>query len=196
MLQRAYMSASKKITIHLGKKNVQFEVVPHKKVYTAYDLAQTLGTKLEEIAKTLLVYVELPTLKKKDQRHYVVIVPASYRVDLEKVKKALKATRVSIASEKMMDKLGIKPGALSPFGSLRGLGVVADKALLKTKQLIVGAESFTDSLRMKTKDLFAIEMPVLGAIGKKNSLKLQKKSVKKPQPKRPKKKAIAKKRKK
>jgi len=75
-----------------------------------------------------------------------------------------------------MAKLGIEPGALSPFGSLRGLGVVLDKALLKTKQAIVGAESFTDSLRLKVKDLVKMEAPVIGTIGKKSGLKLQKKA--------------------
>ena len=83
------MSANKKILVHLGKKNVKFDVVKHKKVYTAYDLAQTLGTELDKIAKTILVRVELPGLKKKEARHYVVVVPASYYVDLAKLKKQL-----------------------------------------------------------------------------------------------------------
>jgi prolyl-tRNA editing enzyme YbaK/EbsC (Cys-tRNA(Pro) deacylase) len=172
------MSASKKITAHLGKRKIKFEVVPHRKVYTAYDLAQTLGAKLDDIAKTLLVQVELPVLKKKEKRNYIVVLPASYYMDFKKLKKALKASKVSIAPEKAMAKLGIKPGALSPFGSLRKLGVVVDKALLKTKDLLVGAESFTESLRMKAKDLVAVEAPVVAQIGKKAGLKLQKKKKK------------------
>jgi prolyl-tRNA editing enzyme YbaK/EbsC (Cys-tRNA(Pro) deacylase) len=184
------MPVAKKILLHLGKKNVKFDVVEHKKVFTAYDLAQTLGEKLENIAKTLLVEVDLPSLKKKGKNYFVVVVPASYRVELNNVKKALKASKVSMAPEKVMAKLGIQPGALSPFGSLRGLGVVLDKALLKTKQAIVGAESFTDSLRLKVKDLVKLEAPVIGTIGKRNTLKLQKKSS--PKKKAPKKKAAKK----
>ncbi len=167
------MSASKKITVHLGKKNVQFEVVKHKKVYTAYDLAQTLGTKLDSIAKTLLVKAEVPTLKKKEDRYYVVVLPASYYLEFKKLQKLLKAKKLQMAPEKVMKKLGIQPGALSPFGSLRGLGVVVDKALLKTKHTIIGAESFTESLRMKMKDFVKMEMPILGSFGKKNKMKLQ-----------------------
>lgn len=170
------MSANKKIIAHLKKKNVKFDVVKHKKVYTAYDLAQTLGTKLENIGKTLLVRVELPVMKKKETRHYVIVVPASYYIDLGKVKKTLKATKAELAPEKVMKKLGIEPGAISPFGSLRGLGVVVDKALLKTKEAFVGAESFTESVRMKMKDLVAVEAPVIGNVGKKNKMKLQAKA--------------------
>ncbi len=169
------MPLNKKITLHLGKKNIKFDVVEHKKVFTAYDLAQTLGEKLDSIAKTLLVEADLPSVEKKGKNYFVVVVPASYRVELQKVKKALKAKRVALAPEKVMAKLGIEPGALSPFGSLRGLGVVLDKTLLKTKEAIVGAESFTESLRMKVKDLMALEKPVVGAIGKRAGLKLQKK---------------------
>ncbi len=178
------MSASKKLIVHLGKKNVQFEVVKHKKVYTAYDLAQTLGIELDKVAKTLLVRAELPELKQKGGSHFIVVVPASYYVDLGKLKKALNAKKVELVFEKGMKKLGIEPGALSPFGSMRGFGVVVDKALLKTKDAIVGAESFTESLRMKVKDLVKAESPLVGVFGKKNKMKLQKKAAPKRKPKK------------
>ncbi|MFA6603636.1 MAG: YbaK/EbsC family protein [Patescibacteria group bacterium] len=170
------MTASKKILLHLGKRKVKFEIVKHKKVYTAYDLAQTLGEKLDSIAKTLLVEVDLPELHKKGKNYFVAVVPASYYVDLANLKKVLKAKKIALVPEKIMAKLGLRPGALTPFGSLRGLGVVLDKGLVKTKEAIVGAESFTESLRLKVKDLMALENPVVGAIGKKSGVKLQKKA--------------------
>ncbi|MEY4744678.1 MAG: Proline--tRNA ligase [Candidatus Parcubacteria bacterium] len=178
------MPASKKLIVHLGKKNLKFEVVKHKKVYTAYDLAQTLGTELDKVAKTLLVRAELPEVKQKGGSHFVVVVPASYYLELGKLKKLLKAKKVELVFEKGMKKLGIEPGALSPFGSMRGFGVVIDKALLKTKDAFVGAESFTDSLRMKVKDFVKSESPLIGAIGKKNKMKLQKKAAPKRKPKK------------
>lgn len=165
--------ASKKIIVHLGKKNVKFEVVKHRKVYTAYDLAQTLGTELDKVAKTLLVKAELPALKKTEARHYVVVVPASYYIELGKLKKALGAKKIELVLEKGMKKLGIEPGALTPFGSLRGFGVVIDKAMLKAKDALVGAESFTEHLRMKTKDFVNAEQPLVLSFGKKNTMKLQ-----------------------
>ena len=172
--------ASKKIILHLGKKNVKFDVVKHKKVYTAYDLAQTVKTDLDKVAKTLLVKAELPVLKKTEARHYVVVVPASYYVDLGKLKKTLNAKKLELVMEKGMKKLNIEPGALTPFGSLRGFGTAIDKALLKTKEAFVGAESFTEHLRMKVKDLVAVEAPVVGSFGKKNTMKLQKPQKAKP----------------
>lgn len=165
--------ASKKITLHLGKNNVKFEVVKHRKVYTAYDLAQTLRTKLENVAKTLLVKVQLPDVDKKGDHYYVIVVPASYYIDLGKLKKALGAKKIELVFEKGMSKLGIEPGALTPFGSLRGFQTVVDKALLKTKDAYLGAESFTEHLKMKVKDFVKSEQPITASFGKKNSMKLQ-----------------------
>lgn len=180
------LPADKKIIKYLEKQGVKFERIPHKKVYTAYDLAQTAGAKLDEIAKTLLVKVDLPEVKKKGS-YYVVVVPASYHLDLQKVKKALKATKVELAPEKVFKKLGIEPGAVSPFGSTRDFGVLVDKTVLKAKHAIVGAESFVESLKLKAQDLVDMEEATVAVVGKKNKLKVQSKKA------QPKKKATAKK---
>jgi len=177
------MSVSKKIVAHLGKRQVKFEIVPHKKVYTAHDLAQTVGTKLENVVKTLLVEVEVPKLGKKGKGHYVVMVPASYNIDFTKLKKALGVKKVSIATEQAIKKLKMVPGAVAPFTKSMGqnVGVAMDKALLKAKDALVSAESYTEHLRMKVKDLVALESPVIASFGKSAGLKFQPKA----KPKKP-----------
>lgn len=167
-------TADKKILKRLEKEGIEFELIPHKKVFTAYDLAQTAGLKLNDIAKTLLIKVEMPEFKKKG-RYYVVVVPASYHVNLQKIKKALKATKVEMVPEKVFKKLDIEPGALSPFGSLRDFGVLVDKSMLRTKEALIGAESFVESIRMKMKDLVELEQAIVDYFSDKNDLKLQKK---------------------
>lgn len=161
------MGPSKKITHHLAKKNIAYEVVPHKKVFTAYDLAQTLGARLDQIAKTVLVHVDFPKMQKKSAQYFVVVLPASCRLNIDVLQKKLKAKKVRLMNEKAMALLRITAGMLTPFGSLRNCAVVLDKTLATTKQILVGAESFTDSLRMKTKDFIALEQPLVTKIGKK-----------------------------
>ncbi|OGL74239.1 hypothetical protein A3F28_04195 [Candidatus Uhrbacteria bacterium RIFCSPHIGHO2_12_FULL_57_11] len=167
------MSVSKKVLAYLDGKKVKYEVVPHRKVFTAYDLAQTLGEELNKIAKTLLVKVELPELKKSG-KYYVVAVPASYRVDPAKIKKQLKAARVELAPERVFKQLGIEPGALSPFAGMHQLELLLDKTLLRTKKAIVRAGSLTESLRVAVKDLHKMEKAKVGVFGGKVAgLKLQ-----------------------
>jgi Ala-tRNA(Pro) deacylase len=56
---------------------------------------------------------------KKGDRHYLVIVPISKRVDLKDLVQALGDDRLSFGSpERLMSELGLTPGSVSPFGLL------------------------------------------------------------------------------
>ncbi|MEK7139081.1 MAG: YbaK/EbsC family protein [Patescibacteria group bacterium] len=143
------------ITKYLAKHGVDFEVLEHKTIYTAYDLSQTLKADLKQIAKTLLV--------KADSAYVLVVVPAYYRIDLAKLKKALKAKKVSIPNEKVIIKiLKVKTGGMTSFGSLHQVETWVDKSLLKTQRAIFNAGSFTESLRLKVKDFVRMENAKLG----------------------------------
>lgn len=140
------MKIPAKITSFLKKNKIKHEVLDHKTVFTAYDLAQTLKRKLNEIAKTLLVKV--------DNGHVVVVLSAAHQVDFKALRKLLNAKNVEIAGEKVMVKLfKVKPGALSAFhGSMYKLPVYVDKGVLKAQKVVVQAGSFEQSLHLKTKD--------------------------------------------
>lgn len=167
------MAVAKPLLKYLDKAEIKYEIVPHKKVYTAYDLAQTLGEKLDGIAKTLLVKVELPKVDKKGT-YYILVIPASYRANFQKVRKQLKAKKVEMAVEKTLKKLGLNPGAITPFGGYHKLEILLDKALLKVKKVLVSAGAHTEALRVKVKDLHEKENATLGQFGDKAKLKLQK----------------------
>jgi len=167
------MAVAKPLLKYLDKAEIKYEIVPHKKVYTAYDLAQTLGEKLDGIAKTLLVKVELPKIDKRG-KHVILVIPASYRANFNKIKKSLKAKKVSMAVEKTLKKLDLNPGAITPFGGYHKLEILMDKALLKTKSVLVSAGAHTEALRVKVSDLHEKENATLGQFGDKAKLKLQK----------------------
>jgi len=168
------MAISKKVLTHLKVGKVKFDIVEHRKVYTAYDLAQTLGEKLEKIGKALLIEAELPKVQKKGKNYFVLVLPASYRVDLQKLKKELKAKRASLSPERVMKKLGIKAGELTPFGAIHKLEVLLDKGLLKAKDVFLSGGSLTDSVRLKVKDLHKLEKARLVSVGKKVKVKKRK----------------------
>jgi Ala-tRNA(Pro) deacylase len=153
------MAIPKKITNYLDKAKVKYEKMEHRVVYTAHDLAATLKEKMQNIAKTLLIKV--------DKNYVLIVLPAHYKLDLQAVKKFYKAKKAEIVKEGAIKKyLGGKPGALTPFGALHKVDVAIDKALLKTDKAIVRAESYTESLRMKVKDLQELEDAAVGAFGK------------------------------
>lgn len=153
------MAIPKKLLNTLGKHQVKYRVLPHKTVYTAYDLAATLGEALDKVAKTLLV--------KADKRYVLVVLPASARLDLKKLGKLLKAKAVSIAPEAAIKRLKVMPGTTPPFGSLLGVEVALEKGLSTVGDIIVRAGSLTESLGMKVKDFVKMESPILGVFAER-----------------------------
>lgn len=144
------MSIPKKLLNHLEKAKAKFDILEHRTVYTAYDLAKTTKSKLQEIAKTVLV--------KADKKYFLVVVPSHYQLDFTKLKKILKVKKVSMVKEnEMKKKFKVKPGAITPFGTIHKVEVIVDKTLLKLKDVILGGGSFTESIRMKIKDFMKVE---------------------------------------
>lgn len=150
-----------KIKNFLNKNKVKYNVVKHRTVFTAYDLAQTLKKKLGEVAKALVVKV--------DKSHAIVVLPASHQVDFKALKKVTGAKKVDIDRENMMTKLfKVKPGAISAIhGPLNKLPVYIDRALMRTQKVVAQAGSFEESLHLKTKDLLKLVDGKLGSFAKK-----------------------------
>jgi len=176
------MPVPKQIINYLDKRGAKYAIVTHRKVYTAYDAAQTLKKKLDEIAKNLLV--------KTNKGFVLVLLPASKRVDLKKLKKLMNAKgmgikKVEIPKEGVMVRIfKVKPGALPAFGSLHDLEVYMDKGLQKVKKAVFPTGSFTDSVEMALKEFEKLEKPIVGAFSemkkfKKPGKKVLKKAVKK-----------------
>lgn len=161
------MSVPKKVKAYLDKQGIDYEEIAHKTVFTAYDAAQTLKKELKEIAKNLLI--------KADGTYALVVVPADKKLDLNKIKKALGAKKISIPTEKVMLKvLKIKPGAISSFAKLHKLEILVDKAMIGTKKAVFSTGSMTDSVLMKVKDYVQMEEASLADIAMKGGYKIPK----------------------
>jgi Ala-tRNA(Pro) deacylase len=95
---------------------------------------------------------------KKGNRHYLVIAGVDKRVDLQKLVKVLGDDRLSFGSaERLMEKLGLTPGSVSPFGLLkegsRDVRVIIDADLRDAEKLIFHPNINTSSLTISFGDL-------------------------------------------
>ena len=88
------MAIPAKVTSLLKKAKVSFKEIQHKTVYTAYDAAQTMKAKLNEVVKTLVV--------KTEKGYVLAVLPANMRLDIQKLKKMLGVKKIEIAKEKVM----------------------------------------------------------------------------------------------
>ncbi|MCD6471322.1 YbaK/EbsC family protein [bacterium] len=154
------MAIPKKVLNYLKKNKIKFEIIPHRTVYTAYDLSQTLKVKPNIIGKTLLLKV--------DKNYALVITAANKNIDLKKFKKVFKVKQVKIIKENLIKKLlKIKPGTQTPFGNLYKLPVYLDKSLLKQKKIIISAGTYNDAIKIGVKSLVKLENPRIGSFSKK-----------------------------
>lgn len=178
------MPLAKKLLTRLAE--YPHETILHKTVYTAYDLVQTLGVKLEEVAKTLLI--------KTEKGFVMVLVSAGQNLDLKKLSAATGAKKISIPQEKEIIKLvKTKRGPITSFGSMYHLPVFLDKNFSKTKTALFSGGSFTESIQLKLKDFIKMESPTIGQFGVVKKFKKQKPTRKKPSSKKPIRKSMKKK---
>ena len=153
------MAINKKLQKLLEKEKVKYEVQEHRKVFTAFDEAQTSHLKAKEVAKTVLV--------KLDKNFALVVIPAAKHVDFTKIKKKSKAKKVSLAKENDIIKAtGAKIGLVAPFGVLYSLPTYMDNAVAKGKYIIASAGSYTESLQIKPKDFIKLNTPITGSFSK------------------------------
>ncbi len=163
-----------KLTKYLAKAKVKYNILEHKTVYTAYDTAATMGKKLNEVVKTLLVAA--------DKDYYLVVLSADHNLDFKKLAREINKTTgkkikiVKIPGEAVMEKLlKVKAGAMSAFGGLYKLPVVMEKNLVKVKKAVFASGSFNHSVEMAVKDFVKLENAILGSFGVKKKLVLTKK---------------------
>ncbi len=143
----------KKLISSFLAKGIPHEVVEHKKVFTAFDVAATTKTPLAKVAKTLLV--------RAGKVFSLVVVSAGHMIDTKKLAKALKVPTIQFVKEKDMVKqlkMG-KKESLSSFGSMHALPVLLDKAFAKQKKALFSPGSFTQSIHMTMKDFIKHEKP-------------------------------------
>lgn len=145
---------SKALEKLLKTNKIKFEIVEHRKVFTAFDSAETQDVKLTEVAKAVLL--------KGKKNLYLAVLPAGNNCDFKALSK-LTDDKVSIAKEKdITTKLKTKIGLIPPFGSLFGLPMFIDKKLLKNKEINLPAGSYTESVIMSVKDYLKLEKPIQG----------------------------------
>src|SRR5207253_9336010 len=87
---------------------------------------------------------------KMDDSLVMAVLPASFHVDLRRLKAEAMATTVELASEsEFKDRFpDCETGAMPPFGNLYGIKVFADESLAKDKEIAFNAGSHRELVRL------------------------------------------------
>jgi len=135
------MGIPKKVIKFLEKSKVNYEILKHKKVFTAFDKSKTLKVSPAVVVKTVVLKI--------DKNFAFVLIPADKKVDIRKLKKFGK--KIEIVPEKKI-KLkfkGVKLGAIPPFGDLFKVQTFVDKSLFKKRELILNSGDWEHSIKIR-----------------------------------------------
>ena len=143
----------KKLTDFLDTRKVKYVAISHSPAYTAQEIAASAHIPGRELAKTVMV--------KLDRQLAMAVLPASYQVDLSKLKEAAGAARIELAGEDdFRDRFPeCEVGAMPPFGNLYGLRVLMAESLLQDAEIAFNAGSHTELVRMRTEDFRRLAEP-------------------------------------
>ena len=162
------MAIPKKIINFLEKSKAKYEIVEHRKVFTAYDKAATLRMPEKISIKTLVIRTS-PPLKE----FALVNISADKNLDKEKLKKKINILRkkeggkavkkIDFVTEKWVKSnlKGMKPGAMPPFGNLYGMEVFVAETLTVNKTIAFNAGSHTELIKLAYKDFQKLVEPTV-----------------------------------
>ena len=135
-----------KLRSFLDENNVRYTLLSHSPAYTAAQIAAAAHIPGKELAKTVMV--------KLDSKLTMIVVPASMKVNLGRLKSVAGAGEVMLADE---DEFGdafpdCELGAMPPFGNLYGMDVFVDAHLTEDEEIAFNAGSHTELMRVSYKD--------------------------------------------
>jgi len=137
----------------LEKEKVHYQQEFHQTAYTAQGVAAEEHIPSKMVAKTIVL--------KADDHFVLAVLPASRRTDLGKLKAALGAKNIRLASE--LEFSGMFPdceiGAMPPFGNLYDVPVYVETSLIQDEEIVFNAGTHQDTIRMKYADFARLTQP-------------------------------------
>jgi len=149
------MSIAPSLHAYLNHERVHYDVLPHPAAVRALTVAQMLHTPEKEMAKVVIVKV--------DKRFVMTVLPASWKVDLHRLRTVFVSHSVRLATEDEIT--GLFPdcelGAMPPFGNLYGIPVYVDQSLTEDEEIVFQAGTHSDAIRMRYWDFAVLVFPVV-----------------------------------
>jgi Ala-tRNA(Pro) deacylase len=142
-----------KLKSFLEENEVEYKTLRHEAAYTAQGVAASTHVHGWELAKSVVLKV--------DDGYALAVLPAPAHVDFERIKLAIGARAVALASEAEMQSLfpGCELGAMPPFGNLYGLPVYVDLSLGLDDSIVFNAGTHTEAIRIAYEDFERLVHP-------------------------------------
>ena len=145
----------KQLREFLDRNNVKYVTMIHSASFTAQEIAAAAHVPGKELAKTVVL--------KLDGGMAMAVLPASFRVDLDLLKRAVGFKTVELATEDdFRDRFpGCDVGAMPPFGNLFDMPVYVAETLAEDDEIVFNAGSHTELIRLSYRDFERLVQPTV-----------------------------------
>ena len=142
-----------KLKDFLDRHNIKYATTIHSLAYTAQEIAASAHIAGKELAKTVMVKI--------DDKIAMAVLPASYKVSFDLLKKAAGARKVELANEQEFRDMfpELEVGAMPPFGNLYGMEVFVDESLSQDDEIAFNAGSHTELIKVAYRDFEGLVKP-------------------------------------
>jgi len=137
----------------LEKRGVAYEELHHRVAFTAQEVAQSEHISGDRVAKVVVIIA--------DDRPIELILPASRRVVLDRVRKLVGADAIRLASEAEMNQIftDCETGAIPPLRHWKDVAVLMDASISNARELVFQAGTHEDAIRLNFQDWLELVKP-------------------------------------
>lgn len=154
------MAIPRSIEHFLGDQHVPYSVLHHQPAYTAQEEAAATHVTGWDWAKTVVCMA--------DGHPILVVVPAPYVVDFNRLRRVTGARTIRLASEDECARLypDCEAGAMPPLGPLYGHPVVVDRSLAGNHDIVFSAGSHSEAVRVPYDEFARVARPMVTEVGR------------------------------
>lgn len=155
------MLMPRRLECHLDVKHVPYSMIFHSPADSAQMAASAMHLSGKGVAKAVAL--------KAGAREILAVLPASHRIDFEKLS-AIVGAPVRLMDEEAFSELfpDCERGVISPFGELYGVPVYLDEALAEDPEIILSAGTHSDCVRMGNVDFVRLAEPHICSFAEKS----------------------------
>jgi Ala-tRNA(Pro) deacylase len=142
-----------KLKEYLDSNKIKYVIKSHSVAYTSPEIAALAHVPGKEWAKTVIIKV--------DGNLAMAVLPASYRIDFDDLKKAVGVKSIELASEEEFENqfADCELGAMPPFGNLYDMNVYVAESLAEDEDITFNACSHKELIQMSYKDFERLVNP-------------------------------------
>ncbi|HYL82630.1 MAG TPA: YbaK/EbsC family protein [Candidatus Angelobacter sp.] len=154
------MLMPERLQSHLRVKHVAYSMIFHPPTNSAQMPASAMHLPGKEVAKAVALQA--------GNREILAVLPASYRVNFEKLS-TITGADVRLMDEEAYSELfpDCERGVIPAFGELYGVPVYLDEALAEDPEIILSAGTYHDSVRMGNVDFMHLAEPQICSFAEK-----------------------------